>query len=309
MTDLRQNANQAVTWGYRLFLDREPESIAVVEDKANRVTTSEEIRKEFINCHEYKAKLLGVDRVCKMYIDNNKSRLPELLSVVEDSWEKMGRTEPYYSVLTSDVYKMMNLDVVGFYSTGKHDVENIFSILDNYNIDAGRLKSCLEFGCGVGRMTKWLARKFDIVHGFDISRSHLEIAKECVAGDGNVELHHVDSISSLDNLPKVDFVYSLIVLQHNPPPIIAHIISRLLRCLNVGGVAMIQLPTYLPNYVFDVKEYLKIKSHNIEMHALPQQDVFRIISQERCLPVAIWEDGAMGIGIGISNSFLITHAQ
>jgi len=303
MIKLNANASQAVIWGYRLFLDREPESREVVENKASRLNTSEKLRKEFIDSDEYKEKLQRRDHGGKMHIDNNKSLLPELLSVVEKSWDKMGRDEPYYSVLTSNEYKTTNVNIDEFYNTGKYHVEDLFRTLDNYDIDAKTLKSCLEYGCGVGRMTGWLAQKFDIVHGLDISRSHLAIAKEHIKV-GNVKLHYVDSISFLDNLPKVDFVFSAIVLQHNPPPIIAHIIGRLLRCLNMGGVAMIQLPTYLPNYVFEVKEYLKMKFHNLEMHALPQQDVFRIISQERCLPVAIWEDGWIG-GTGTSNSFLI----
>jgi hypothetical protein len=46
------------------------------------------------------------------------------------------------------------------------------------------------------------------------------------------------------SLPKVDAVVTLIVLQHNPPPVIKLILRSLLDALKQGGVAYFQLLTY-----------------------------------------------------------------
>jgi hypothetical protein len=44
-------------------------------------------------------------------------------------------------------------------------------------------------------------------------------------------------------------VFSVITLQHNPPPIMAWLLSQLLGCLNPGGVAYLQIPSYRSGYL------------------------------------------------------------
>ena len=51
---------------------------------------------------------------------------------------------------------------------------------------------------------------------------------------------------------KVDVSYSIIVLQHNPPPVIAFIVEALIHSLNPGGVAFFQVPTYRRGYTFSL---------------------------------------------------------
>jgi trans-aconitate methyltransferase len=162
------------------------------------------------------------------------------------------------------------------------------------------LISCLEYGCGTGRVTLWLVERFSPVYGYDISKSHLKIAKEKVPG---AKFCQIKSIHDLNSLPEVDFVYSIIVLQHNPPPVIEYILSRLLRCLTPGGVALFQVPTYLPNYTFSIKQYLNQVNPGMEMHAIPQATIYKVISEEGCIPVYVTTDAS--IMEGISNKFLV----
>ena len=56
-------------------------------------------------------------------------------------------------------------------------------------------------------------------------------------------LRHVRTVDEMVNLERVDLVYSLIVLQHNPPPVIRLIVRAFLKALNPGGVAYFQVPT------------------------------------------------------------------
>jgi SAM-dependent methyltransferase len=148
-----------------------------------------------------------------------------------------------------------------------------------------------------------------MVYGYDISSTHLKAADEYLKGIGvrNIELKHVSRVKDIEKLPKVDLVYSVIVLQHNPPPLISLMIREFIRALNPGGLAYFQLPTYRKGYSFSATDYLKgALSQEIEMHVLPQKKVFEIVQQEKGRVVEVIEDSWTGGRYKeLSNTFLI----
>jgi hypothetical protein len=87
----------------------------------------------------------------------------------------------------------------------------------------------------------------------------------------------------------------------------AWMLSKLLGQLRSGGVAYIQIPTYRNGYMFEVDRYLNSTPPNtLEMHFLPQQEVFNIVAQSNCRCLEIREDGMVGDEDKmLSNSFLI----
>jgi len=103
----------------------------------------------------------------------------------------------------------------------------------------------------------------------------------------------------------VDLIYSVIVLQHNPPPIIHRVIVQFMRALNPGGIAFFQLPTYKEGYRFLLEEYLGKESmqEEMEMHALPQNAVFEIVREENGKLLEVVED--FSTSWGLSNTFLV----
>jgi SAM-dependent methyltransferase len=158
-------------------------------------------------------------------------------------------------------------------------------------------------------VTYWLSKRFDWVFGYDISRSHLDLADHHLTGLGvkNVSLTQVRFPRDLENLPKVDLVYSIMVLQHNPPPIIAAIIRQFMRALNRGGIAFFQVPTYRKDYYFRLSNYLKqTVRHEMEMHVLPQHIVFNILAEENGKIIEVLEDELTGLRCGErSNTFVV----
>lgn len=122
-------------------------------------------------------------------------------------------------------------------------------------------------------------------------------------------LRHVRTVDEMVNLERVDLVYSLIVLQHNPPPVIRLIVRAFLKALNPGGVAYFQVPTYRVGYRSSPGEYLEneAKKHvMMEMHVLPQRVIFQTAREEGCELVEVLEDGSTGLRFGeVSNTFLI----
>lgn len=80
---------------------------------------------------------------------------------------------------------------------------------------------CLEIGCGAGRLTSGLARRFSSVIATDVSTVMLEKAKGITAAQGlhNIEFKPLTGYN-LEGITDgaVDFVYSCIVFQHIPDP-------------------------------------------------------------------------------------------
>ena len=93
----------------------------------------------------------------------------------------------------------------------------------------------------------------------------------------NVEFIHLERVEDLSALPVCDFFYSLLVLQHNPPPIMAHVLNVALGRLSPGGLCLFQLDTYCENYRFEVGAYLASPQAGMEMHMLPQPYVHAIL--------------------------------
>jgi len=308
---------ESIAYAYRLFLDREPENSQVIDEKLIHLKTSQDVRREFLHSGEFKEKNPGVHTLTLSGYEpaitvEDVTDLRPLFSHIQKVWENFGETEPYWSVLASDEFKTHNIAATKqqFYDSGFTSADLLFKTLDRLGIDRSHLKTCLEYGCGLGRVTGALAKTFDHVSGYDISRSHLRIAQRHFDETGitNVSLHHVGSPQAVENFPKVDVVYSVIVLQHNPPPVIQFIVREFLRALNPGGVAFFQVPTYRAGYAFSLQDYLTNQATRgeMEMHLLPQNRIFDIAAQEQGQLVAVVEDNMTGLRPGErSNTFVI----
>lgn len=308
-----------VEFGYRFLLGREPESEGVIIAKMNAHHTRESLIQEFITSEEFKirvpinnfSKPALVGHEPPIYIEEvDEDNRKRLFNHIQEAWQHLGDTEPYYSVLSSDEYMTRNIEVSkeDFYNSGESEVEKLIATLKRNHIDISSIKSCLEYGCGVGRVTKWLNKKIDRIVAIDISSSHLKLAKEVLGNEESINFRHMQDLSQLDKLENVDLVYSFIVLQHNPPPVIERIIEFLLKSLNTGGIAYFQVPTYRINYKFEIEKYLSKegKKKEIEMHILPQKRVFELIYENNCQVLEILEDTWTGSRYKeLSNTFLV----
>ena len=108
-------------------------------------------------------------------------------------------------------------------------------------------------------------------------------------------------------MQKYDFIFSVIVLQHNPPPIIAIIIEHFFKLLKNNGIVMFQVPVQIKGYNFSVGEYLENmnKYDTMEGHMLSQNAILRIAYQNECYPLEIHNDGWCGHpGYMISQTFV-----
>ena len=208
-----------------------------------------------------------------------------LLKRVEDTFGGYGESDPYWSVLTDDRFRsgVISEHLDEFFATGHDSLALLTAALHRNGLSIDDIHSVIEVGCGVGRVTIHLADLFDQVIGLDISRPHLAIARQVSdrMGKINIRYEHMSSLSVIDQLPMCDAIYTVIVLQHNPPPVMRFMLDRLLQRVAPGGVAFFQIPVLTPGYSYTTKQHLSQHPGGIEQHVLPQREVFRLLSENR----------------------------
>ena len=295
----------------RAFYGREAgDETEVAQLEARNFEDAIELSQSLVNSPEFVARFYGrldpspymmpaVYKEQQIDCEATDAQLDKLLSRIQGEWEEFGRTEPHWSVLTSEQFKQDSIasNEDEFFGSGAHVLNLIRSLLERQGMDLSSLDTCFELGCGVGRITIHLAEAFKHVIAADISRFHLEICdKELLKRQvGNVRLNLLDSPYAVRNLPDFDFFCSFIVLQHNPPPVMTFLLDAILGKLRPGGVAVFQLPVAILGYRFDLDHYLDAPDEpHMEMHVLPQTHLLRVLARNGCRLLEIREDGWIG---------------
>jgi len=280
----------------RTVLGRKPESKALTQ-------TVEQITHDFLIAnHTYDA--LNIE------VDVPPAILKQMFKRIKSEWSELGETEPYWSVITSDEFRSKNIKqhLGSFLKSGQTNVEWMRNIARRNGVALGGNQTCLELGCGVGRVTLPLSEMFDHVTGFDVSPGNLA---ECDAlikakGANNITTHLMTAIEDIHNAPDFDVLFSIIVMQHNPPPVQKYLLKVLLSKIRPGGVAYFQLPTYLPGYAFNATEYLASSEHGMEMHALPMKQVLKLLRDNSFEVLEVIQD--QFTGMQGSHSFFATKS-
>jgi SAM-dependent methyltransferase len=300
---------------YRLFLDREMENLQAGEGHlADEPDLWTLIRKFHGAPENLLGKVFAASRFIQAVQDARNIDLAltdaqraELTQHIEAVWRRYGRENAYYSVLTHPGYladRITTANVEHFYETGAIELDAFRLVCARNGVEPDPRWSICELGCGVARVGAAFARQFAAYLGVDISAEHLAIARERLEAQGS-------GAPSLQLLPEFlsgtegyDVFYSAIVLQHNPPPIIHQLLDACLARVNPGGYAYFQLPCYLDGYRFDVASYLAGagRRDEMEMHALPQREVFALLAKHGLTPVEVVPDGRIG-PIGMSYAF------
>jgi ubiquinone/menaquinone biosynthesis C-methylase UbiE len=159
-------------------------------------------------------------------------------------WKQWGKDDPLYGVASwSNKQKGAESEWTdeGFYALGESDWRDFVRHWQQYGVNR---ESCLEVGCGAGRITRQLALFFDRVYAVDVSTAMIAYARERI-GAGNVEYSVVDGFSLPQKDRSVKAVFSTHVLQHlDSVDIGLSYFREFFRVLDSGGTLMVHLPLY-----------------------------------------------------------------
>jgi SAM-dependent methyltransferase len=124
-----------------------------------------------------------------------------------------------------------------------------------------RRNEALDFGCGVGRLTRAMTHHFSHCTGVDVAETMIEQAERLNQGYPCMfRTNDTNNLAQFED-STFDFVYSALVLQHLPTvDVIRTFIAEFLRVLKPdGGLLAFQLPTYVPPRSF--RNRLRLRTH------------------------------------------------
>jgi ubiquinone/menaquinone biosynthesis C-methylase UbiE len=151
-------------------------------------------------------------------------------------WQALARIDPFYAV-ASWPGKRGSWTREEFYELGRSDWADAVKHWLQY--EPQLRGTCVEIGCGAGRMTAPLAGHFDRVVGVDVSEDMVALAREAAPGAEFV-------IVSGTELPlansSADAVFTTHVLQHlDGIETVRDYLREMYRILRPGGTAMIHV--------------------------------------------------------------------
>ncbi len=158
-------------------------------------------------------------------------------------WERWGQVDPLYGVASwagKERGGVAPWTDDEFYQLGRSDWQDFLAHWKKYGVDN---TSCLEIGCGAGRITMHLARYFRTTHAVDVSREMITYARQHIR-DPSVNFYLTNGMEiPLDN--PVNAVFSTHVFQHfDSLNHASDYFAEISRVLTPGGSLMIHLPIY-----------------------------------------------------------------
>ena len=229
-----------------------------------------------------------------------KTQNEELLSHTARVWKKLGNMEPHWSVLTNPKYTSRNIkkNLEDFHRTGYSSTNDLLGSLNQIGITEKELSklTLMEIGSSVGRVTIPLAEVFEHVIATDISKQHLKILELNIKEKklNNITINEISKIEDFDSIKGYSGLYSIITLQHNPPPIQKAILLITLKNLKPGGFFFFQTPTFIPNYEFEFEKYINIAGSQMEMHPMPMPEIFDLLVNTGCTLKMVLRDNWTG---------------
>lgn len=159
-------------------------------------------------------------------------------------WRAWGDRDPLFGVIPLEGRERDGANPwtdADFYDTGRSDWQEFAERWRKYGLNT---ESCLEIGCGAGRLTCHIARDFQNVHGIDVAEGMIAYARSRMGA--NVELHVADGVTLPVPDQSMTAIFSVIVFLHfDGAEQAAGYFREMARVLKAGGTVMIQLPVHV----------------------------------------------------------------
>lgn len=216
--------------------------------------------------------------------------------LVRRDWEDLAALDPLWAILSDHKKQFDGWSQQEFFQTGEREIAALMDLSNEIGYPKEH-ESALDFGCGVGRVTRALRKRFHSCVGVDISATMIARARElnpqcAFEGLGPRQL-------TVFPEQHFDMIYSNIVLQHQSSiQDVRRYLNEFVRILKRGGLLAFQLPHYIPlRYRLQPRRrayralraiglkaetlYRTLHLNPISMLAIPEREVRELIEAAR----------------------------
>jgi trans-aconitate methyltransferase len=155
-------------------------------------------------------------------------------------WEDLSQLDPLWAILADPKKRGGKWELAEFLALGEQHVAALMAKADGFRLPENRTR-CLDFGCGVGRLTRAMRGYFAQCHGVDVAIGMVEQARRLTP---DCTFHHNPhpDLRAFES-SSFDMVYSFIVLQHvGSQEAILRYVEEFVRILVPGGLLVFQVP-------------------------------------------------------------------
>lgn len=218
------------------------------------------------------------------------------------SWTFYGKDDPFWAVLTDPLKKGNKWNPEEFYRHGRGNIKSILNQLADLDLKM-TFGQALDFGCGAGRLTQALALYFDHVYGVDISSTMLETAEKHNQFSQKCKyLHNVEEDLRIFADNSLDFIVTIITLQHMKPKFIKKYLLEFVRILKPAGVLVFQLPGRRLDLTDEQWQIQRLGQDSrvnssdkpvMEMNGLDKEEINALFSENHCEILSIVDDSGL----------------
>ena len=227
------------------------------------------------------------------------------LKELQRNWEGLAQADPLWAICTDPRKHNNQWTQEEFFATGRKEVETVFGYAARIGLCIDTTSPALDFGCGVGRLTRALAEYFPECCGVDISPTMISLAHEMNRDQSKCRFQLNDDIQ-LKGLPDnyFGFIYTSLVLQHVGAPSSHQYIAEFIRVLKSGGVLVFQIPERLrANSLARLRTRLALRARLRSMFGLKKHYAMEMhCIKESIIQKLIAKNGAHVVDVAITNS-------
>ncbi len=159
-------------------------------------------------------------------------------------WQHWGKTDPLFGVCSWPGRRRTDSNPwteEEFYAVGAADWQDYLRQWEQYGVISD---SCVEIGCGAGRMTRAMVSYFRQIHAVDVSPDMIAYARRAV-GQSSVTFHITDGRTLPLPDRSVTAAFSTLVFRHLDRITDAYVyFNEIYRILVDGGSFIVELPIY-----------------------------------------------------------------
>ena len=138
------------------------------------------------------------------------------VGTLASDWNDLAQLDPLWAIASVPEKRHGRWDVSEFFASGEAEISELLEVGDRHELPVHRC-SALDFGCGVGRLTRALATRFDECVGVDVSHEMVRRAEALNPEKPGLRfvVSHGDHLGDYHD-GSFDLIVSMSVLQHLP---------------------------------------------------------------------------------------------